>query len=152
MVMAVTGILIGVPVIGFLLFPPRADATASSKIAEVFLYMNGVWTALRETCDRGDPFGGVTHRALDLPDLYKPGPLVQYVTVRAENAERVVVSATLEDIYLDILFWRQLRVPKGAKIVWEGKCTGKVFKWSIRETTVPARYLPSAYRTSTSAN
>ena len=151
-VIGVTSLLIGVPVLVFLLLPARPDARGRDKIAEVFAHVITLRTALAEICDLGGGFGGVPLRALGLPDPYKSGPLVQYITVRAESPERVLVSALLNDVYSDILFWRKLSIPKGAKIVWEGECTEKVFRWSIRETTVPARYLPREYRKSTRAN
>lgn len=145
-------LIIGLPILAFLLFPASADATSGAKIAMVFLYMNRPRNELEERCTRGALYGGMTHRSLGLPDAYKPGPFVKYVTVQVENPERSLVSAYLEDIYLDILFWKVLQIPAGAKIVWQGTCDGKEFRWGLHETTVPKKYLPSYHRAATSAN
>ncbi len=145
-------LIIGLPVLAFLLVPSHADATPQAKVSEVFLYVSSTRNELEERCTRGALYGGMTHKSLDLPDPYKPGPHVKYVTVQVENPERVLVSAYLEDIYLDILFWKVLHIPASAKIVWQGTCDGKEFKWGLLETTVPNRYLPSYHRAATSAN
>lgn len=144
-------LIIGVPVL-MVLVPIYPDATPHSKIAEVFLSVSTLRTSLAERCTDGALSAGMTHESLGLPDPYKPDRFVKYVTVQVETPERFLVSAYLEDIFLDILFWKELRIPEGAKIVWQGSCIAKVFNWELRETTVPSKYLPAPYRTAKSAN
>ena len=72
--------------------------------------------------------------------------LMKYVTVQIESPQSSLVSTYLEDIYTDIYSWRTLSIPAGAKIVWRGTCEGKEFKWSLQETTIPDKYLPSFVR------
>jgi hypothetical protein len=144
--------IIGACVVAVLLFPPAPDATATAKISEVFLYMVPVRSELAERCSQGTLSRGMTHTSLGFPDPYNPGPLVKYVTVQVANPERVFISASLEDIYFDLLVWKTLRIPAGARIVLQGTCDKKVLAWTLQETTVPNRYLPTYYRAATSVD
>lgn len=142
-------VIIAVPVLALLLVTSAPDATPKAKIAEVFLYMSTARTELAERCSQGVLSGGMTHKSLGFPDPYKPGPHVKYITVQIENPERYLVSASLEDIYLDMRFWKTLVIPAGARIVLQGTCAGKVVKWVLHETTtVPNKYLPARYSSS----
>ena len=139
-------VLIGLTVLAFLVFPARPDATTQAKIAEVFIYLSTAQGELSKRCDQGTLTVGMTHKSLGFPDPYKPGRFVQDVTVYVDGPKRLVVTATLTDIHLDMLFWQKLTIPAGARIVLIGQCEGGRIVWGLHETGVPSNFLPASYR------
>jgi hypothetical protein len=140
---ALVVVLVGLIVISIL--SERPDATARAKMSEVRLYMSTAQGALAERCDTGTLTAGMTHATLGFPDPYKPGPLVQRVTVRVDSPKRLLVTATLADIYSEFPpFWKSLAIPSGTSLVLEGSCEDRMVKWRLGETTIPPKYLPAS--------
>ena len=137
---------IGLFVLAFLIFPAHSDATAQAKIAEVLLYLSAARQELSEGCRQGSLVAGMTHKSLGFPDPYKPGRFIKEVTVHVDRPQRLVITATLMDIYSEIFIWRRLAIPAGARIVEVGQCEGGQVVWRFDETSVPSNYLPQFYR------
>lgn len=142
--------------------------TARSKVMEVMLAITEARQAVADRCREGALTPGMNHVSLGFPEHYKPtrvsyvaGEQVDYefdfirqVTINVETPQRVLITATLEDIYEELLpFRKDLKIPAGGVLAITCSCEDGQLKFDYgQETTIPEEYLLDSLRSNRGEN
>jgi hypothetical protein len=155
--------LFGLVLVGLvILIMLPTPVTARSKVMEVILAITEARQAIAERCREGTLTPGMNHVSLGFPEHYKPtiesyvaGEQVDYeldfirqVTVNVESPQRVLITATLEDIYDEYPpFRKDLKIPAGGVLAITCSCEDGQLKFDYgQETTIPEEYLLDSLR------